>query len=138
MSAIKDVYDIIKELLSLAKAAENQEMASLVVQIQEKYFDIREEIEDIKNENRNLKDTIAKIQSYEEIEKDLELTEQGYYIRKSEREQRKKHMYCPACWQKLHKLMPLISPDEFWCICSNCDKRIVAHENAGKNLIQVL
>lgn len=125
MSALKDVYDIIKELLSLAKAAENQEMASLVVQIQEKYFDIREEIEDIKDENRNLKDTIARMHNDEELEKDLELTEQGFYIRISEKERGINTMYCAACWQNLHKLMPLVSPDSYWCICSNCRGKVI-------------
>ena len=120
MSALKDVYDIIKELLCLAKAAENQEMASLVVQIQEKYFDIREEIEDIKDENRNLKDTIARMHDDEELEKDLELTEKGYYIRLSEKEKGKTIRYCPACWQNLHKLMPFTLTHGSTLQCSNC------------------
>ena len=121
MSAIKDVYDIIKELLSLAKAAENQEMASLVVQIQEKYFDIRVEIENIKDENRNLKDTIARMHNDEELENDLELTEKGYYIRLSEKEKGINIKYCAACWQNFHKLMPYTKSVGQSKQCSNCN-----------------
>ena len=120
MSAIKDVYDIIKELLELTKAAENHEMATKVVQIQDKYFEIKEEIEAIKDENRTLKETIARMSKTEELEKDLELTEKGYIIRKSEKERGENKWYCPACWQKEHLLMILVSPSGYRYRCCNC------------------
>lgn len=107
MSALKDIYDIIKEVKNLAEQYQNQEIAEKVIQIQEKFFDIREEIEEVKNENRDLKETIEKINKSEEIEKDLILTDDGFYIRKSEKDKGKRTMYCAACWQNHHKLMPL-------------------------------
>lgn len=108
MSALKDIYDIIKEVKNLAEQYQNQEIAEKVIQIQEKFFDIREEIEEVKNENRDLKETIEKINKSEEIEKDLVLDEQGFYIRKSEKEQGKVVLYCAACWNNNYKLMPLM------------------------------
>lgn len=120
MSIFKDGYDILKDLAKMAKEAENQEMASKVVEIQEKFFDIREEMEEIKEENRNLKETIARMHNDEEIEKDLELTPGGYYIRKSEKEQGKNIIYCAACWQNLHKLMPFTRTMASMMQCSNC------------------
>ncbi len=120
MSIFKDGYDILKDLAKMAKEAENQEMASKVVDIQEKFFDIREEMEEIKEENRNLKETIARMHNDEELEKDLELTEKGYYIRQSEKEKGKTIRYCPACWQNLHKLMPFTWTHGSTLQCSNC------------------
>jgi predicted RNase H-like nuclease (RuvC/YqgF family) len=120
MSIFKDGYDILKDLAKMAKEAENQEMASKVVDIQEKFFDIREEMEEIKEENRNLKDTIARMHNDEKLEKDLELTTSGYYIRKTEKEQGKNIKYCAACWQNLHKLMPFTRNSSSAIQCSNC------------------
>lgn len=120
MSVLRDTYDLIKKLVNLAKAAENKEMSTLVIEIQEKFFYIQDEMQKLKADNRNLKNTIARMHNDEELEKDLELTEQGYYIRISEKEQGKMIMYCPACWQNHHKLMPLVSPQGHRYRCSNC------------------
>ena len=120
MSIFKDAYDIIKDLVKLAKESGNQEMATKVVDIQEKFFDIREEMEELKDENRKLKDTIARMHNDEELEKDLELTTGGYYIRKSEKEQGKNIKYCAACWQNHHKLMPFTRNSASAIQCTNC------------------
>lgn len=125
MSAIKDIYDVIKDLKNLADEYQNHEMAEKVIEIQNSYFNYREEIQKLKDENRSLKDIIARMHNNEELEKDLELTEQGFYIRLSEKEQGKNIMYCPACWQNEHKLMPLVSPQGYRYRCSNCNAHII-------------
>ena len=121
MSALKDLYDIIKEVKNLAEQYQNQEIAEKVIQIQEKFFDIREEVEEAKDENRELKETIKQMSSEKEIEKDLELDEQGFFIKKTEKEQGKKVFYCAACWNNYHKLMPLMGTHVTWKPeCCNC------------------
>ena len=38
MSSFKDFYDILKDLISLAKKAKNQEVVSMALDLQEKFF----------------------------------------------------------------------------------------------------
>lgn len=107
MGTIKDIYEIIKELKNLAKDYQNQEIAEKVIEIQEEFFNYREELENLKNENRQLKERIEELENEAEVEKDLELTSRGCFIKKSEQAQGKVNMYCPACWRNHKKLMPL-------------------------------
>lgn len=120
MSTLKDIYDIIKELNGLVKEYQNQEMADKVVAIQECFFDLREELADLKDENRQLKEEIIKLNDISELEKDLELDTRGFLIRKSEKESGKNIRYCAACWQNYKKLMPIIHTIGAAQQCSNC------------------
>lgn len=120
MSAVKDIYDIIKELKSLVKEYQNDEMAEKVVAIQEGFFDIREELENVKEENKRLKDEIAQPKDISELEKDLEITAGGYIIRVSDKIAGKDIRYCAACWQNHKKLMPLVHTIGHTIQCSNC------------------
>ena len=99
MGTLKDIYDIIKELKGLVTEYQNQQMADKVVAIQECFFDLREELADLKDENRQLKEEIIKLNDISELEKDLELDPKGFLIRKSEKESGKDIRYCAACWQ---------------------------------------
>ena len=54
MGTIKDVYDILKDLRSLAKEANNQPMIELAVSIQDNLFDIKDEMQSLKEKNMEL------------------------------------------------------------------------------------
>ena len=58
MSTFKDAYDILKDLISEAKKLNNQEMISLSMAVQEKLFELKDELETIKDENKNIKTEI--------------------------------------------------------------------------------
>lgn len=120
MSAVKDIYEIIKELKSLVKQYQNDEMAEKVVAIQEGFFDIREDLENVKEENKRLKEEITRLKDISELESDLEITERGYIVRVSEKNAGKDVRYCAACWQNHKKLMPLIHTIGHAIQCSNC------------------
>ncbi len=120
MGTLKDVYDIIKELMDLVDEYQNAEMSGKVIEIQERFFDIREELENIKAENRKLKDAIKQLEDNSEIEKDLELQPPGYYIRKSEKNANKDIRYCAACWNNNKQLMPIVSTIGTAKQCCNC------------------
>lgn len=120
MSTLKDIYEIIKELKGMAKQYQNDEMAEKVVAIQEGFFEIREELENIKDENRQLSETIKRLEENSEVEKDLELKAGGYYIRKSEEAENKTIKYCAACWQNYKKLMPFNRSVGHTLQCCNC------------------
>ena len=106
MGAIKDVYEVIKDLKGLVKELNDQDMAEKVVEIQEGFFEMREQIEELKDEKRQLEGRIKALSDNAALEKDLELTDYGTYIRKSEKAEGKTHQYCAACWQNYGKLYP--------------------------------
>ena len=95
-------------------------MAEKVVEIQSAFFDLREELQNTKEENQQLKETIKSLNDVSEIEKDLELSPRGCYIRKSEKGQSPQPIYCAACWQNHRKLMPIVNTIEDIYQCCNC------------------
>ena len=119
MGTLKDLYDIIKDLKGLAKKHNDNEMVEKVIDIQEGFFEMREQIEGVKEENRQLREKIRELESCAELEKDLELVG-GTYIRLSEKEQGQTHRYCAACWQNYKKLYPIIRTIGAARQCSNC------------------
>ena len=124
MSALRDLYDIIKEFKELVSEYQNEEMSEKLVAIQEGFFELREELADIKDENRALKEEIANLKDISALEEDLELTERGYLIRKSEKEAKKDIHYCMACWQNYKKLMPIVRTIGNVEQCCNCHSRV--------------
>lgn len=109
MIDLVQVYNVIKELKALTEKYKNSEMSQKVVEIQSAFFDMREAMQDLREENSVLRDEIKELKACSEIENDLELLPEGYYIRKSEKGQQKQPIYCVACWQNRHKLYPLVS-----------------------------
>lgn len=88
MGTIKDVYDILKDLRSLAKEANNQPMIELAVDIQDKLFDIKDDMQKLKEENMSLqkeikfagekiKDLEKQLVDYENIKSKLSIIERG-------------------------------------------------------------
>lgn len=120
MGNLKDIYDIIKDFRSLAKEYKNEEMAEKLIDIQEGFFELREKLAEVQDENRKLKDEIAVLKDTTELEKDLELNERGYLVRKSEMEAKKNIHYCMACWQNHKKLMPIVCTIGGTRQCCNC------------------
>ena len=120
MSVIKEIYDIIKDLRDMSKKYKDEKMSEKVVEIQERFFDFRDEMETLKEENNELRRSLKDFQNASKLEKDLILTEKGFYILKSDEEQKKKIMYCAACWQNYKKLMPYVHTIGTAMQCSNC------------------
>lgn len=120
MGVAKDVYEIIKELKGMVKEYHNEEMSEKVVDIQDSFFELREEIETVKEENRGLKAKIKLLEDSSKLEKDLEMTPMGLYVRISEKEQGKTMEYCPACWQNHKKLFPIVRTIGNARQCCNC------------------
>lgn len=120
MSTLKDLYDIIKELKSLAKEHGEQEMADKVIEIQEAFFEMREQLEELKDKNKELMEKIDRLEDNSQIEADLEWANNGTYIRKSELEKDIKIRYCGACWQTYKKLYPVVRAVGNRGQCSYC------------------
>lgn len=58
MGAVKDTYDIIKDLLSEARKLKNYEFADMVLDIQQRFFDLNNENQELKRDNIEKEKTI--------------------------------------------------------------------------------
>ena len=97
-----------------------QKCQKKLVEVYDCYLEVREEMEDLEDENKRLKEEIERLKDISEIEKDLELQSQGYYIRKSESGTPQQIKYCSACWQQHHKLFPIVKTIGSAQQCSLC------------------
>ena len=132
MSAFKEIYDVLKDLLSLAKKAKNQEMVKLATDIQAGLFDLKEEIENVKDENKELKEKLNLLEQSNIEEKDLIFSTRGFILKKNENPP---IPYCSYCWKTEHKLLPLHQRKNWYNFeCSNCRAEIVVMTNDGQQL----
>lgn len=116
MGAFKDGYDILKDLIKLAKEARNQEMMELAMDVQVKLIELNEE-------NQKIKEELDFKNNIKEIERDLVRCSDGLCYRQSEID--KKILYCSACWGNNKKLIQLTrnafpGPTFNTNICPNC------------------
>ncbi len=113
MGTVMDIYSLVKDLIKEAKEQKNLEIV-------EKLLDIQEFLFDLKEENETLKQRISELEESIIIGDDLELTEKGVYIRKSEKESGKNVIYCPACYNDYKKLYPIVSTIGNAKQCTKC------------------
>ncbi len=101
MGTFKDVYDILKDLRNLAKEASNQEMIDLAVQIQDKIFDLKNDNQILKDENKKLQQIIDNLENAKEIEKHIIPMQEPIFQLDNDTQ---KSFYCQHCWEKEKKL----------------------------------
>ena len=105
MGAFKDTYDIIKDLLKAAKAVQNQEVVQLAMDLQEKFFELREDNEELIQKIKSLEAQISDLKQVKVTEDDMEFSSGGYFTLKSDTN---KILYCGCCWGQDHRLIPLL------------------------------
>ncbi|MBQ3512538.1 MAG: hypothetical protein IJA32_01890 [Lachnospiraceae bacterium] len=114
MSIVEDIYNLLKELKGLSDKYKDEKMSGKLFEIQNKFYELKEE-------NELLKTRIFELENVKELEQDLELLSNGLYIRKSEKEQGKNIYYCSSCFNNHKKLYPIVTgslrTNHF---CSNC------------------
>jgi len=123
MGTIKDFYDILKDLAGLAKDLKNQQVLELAMDLQAKYFEFKEENENLKDENKALKTEIDRLKQAQIIEADIVFSTAGFFTIKNENPT---IPYCSACWKKDRLPIPL---SRYGTIreyaCSNCKSKII-------------
>ena len=117
MLIIDEILAAVNTAMDLAKKHQDKETA-------EKLVEIYSSILEVKKENEELRKRIEALESKNNKENDLELSEEGFYYKVSEIKVGKKLRYCAACYNNTGKLYPIIpgslSRDFF---CSNCRMR---------------
>lgn len=104
MGVFKDIYDIIKDLLKAAKDVQNQDVVQLAMNLQEKFFELREDNESKVQQIKTLEAKISELEQVKITEQDIEFSPQGYFTLKN---RTPKVLYCGCCWGQEHKLIPL-------------------------------
>ena len=130
MSAFKEFYDVLKDLIGMAKKAKNQEVINLALDLQEKFFELREENDNLNAEIKELNNKIKKIEESVIIEDDIEYSERGFFTLKKDKI---KMPYCSMCWKKNHVLIPLSQQKNWYQYrCGNCKTDCIVMTNEGK------
>lgn len=129
MSAFKDFYDILKDLVQLAKVAKNQEVLTASMNLQAKFFELREENENLNQELKQLKEKIDQLEKSTLLEDQIEYSTRGFFVIKSEEP---KIPYCSMCWKRDHKQIPLSQRNGwFEYTCGNCKTNVVVMDEKG-------
>lgn len=133
MGTFKDAYDILKDLVSVAKKAKNMDAFQLAMDLQEKFFELREENEELNNELKKLQEKVNKLENINVIEEDLDYSVRGFVLLKTDK---KKIPYCSCCWKKEHKLIPLSQHGNYYNYeCGNCHSKIMVLDDKGNGIL---
>ena len=134
MGAFKDFYDILKDLMTLAKEANNLEVTSMALDLQEKFFELREENDELKSKVKELTEKLNDSEKANVLENDVKYYAKGFLTLNQDKV---KIPYCSLCWKKEHRLMPLSQSGAwFEYQCGNCHSKVVVTSEEGKELNQ--
>src|ERR1035437_8586619 len=110
LGALKKDFDIsnaIRQRIKEEKLFPNEILEQLL-NLQQAMLESQTALNDAAEQIRLLKEELSRRDRAAELEKDLEyVNDGGFYIRKSEHESAKDIRYCPACWGKDGRLVPL-------------------------------
>ena len=133
MGTFKDAYDIIKDLLQAAKHVQNQEVVQLALNLQEKFFELREDNDNLLMQIAELKKRIDSLEEAKVKETDIKYYCNGFLTLNTETN---KLPYCSYCWKKEHRLYPLAQYGSWFKYrCSSCKAEIIVMSADGKPIV---
>jgi len=116
MGAIKDTYDILKDLITMAKDADNQVLVDKACELQERLFDLRED-------NQRLKAKVAELENQIRQLKDDPASgltpHDGYYTKQDDH-----RFFCALCLDNRKKKVTMIKDGKL-LFCTECGNRII-------------
>jgi len=107
MGTAKDVYDIIKDIKKFAEESGNVPFYEKVIQIQSIFFDLKEEISDLKEQSRQKTSQIEGLMNQLKVKEDVVMNNKGYIKLKSEGHNAL--IYCSHCFATEGLLIPMVS-----------------------------
>ncbi len=102
MSIVDDFKSLASLAMKVRDAGIQAEMQDAILRAQSQAMVLQQQNSELFSDNTNLKDEIARLQKIDDIEKDLELSDKGFYVSKSSG-----HKFCGACWATLQKRVPV-------------------------------
>lgn len=132
MSTFSDIYTVIKDLLGVAKKAKNQAIVDLAMDLQEKFFELREDNENLQQQIKQMQEQIEELTKVPEVEDKIQYSPKGFFTLSDENP---KIPYCSCCWKFEHKLVPL-SQNKNWFQykCGHCKTDVIVITDDGKEL----
>jgi len=129
LGAIKSGFEISNAIRQRIKEGKlfPSELLEMLTNLQQNLLDSQAALNEAAEQIRVLNEELSKQNRADELEKDLEyVNDGGFYIRKSERDAGKRIPYCPVCWGKDGKLVPLnpVSNHGFF----RCDVHDASHQ----------
>lgn len=107
VTGVTAVLGIVGKLAEIAKNVKSGEAKAELAEIQQKLVELQHDFSRLIDENQRLKREAEDRDRLADIEADLEFTTDGhFYVRKSEKD-KGLIAYCPVCWGKERKLVPL-------------------------------
>ena len=132
MGAFKDTYDIIKDLLHAAKSVQNKEVVQLAMDLQEKFFELREENQELSDRVKMLSETIDQLKHPDIDESDIEYSPKGFFTLKNDSP---KVPYCSFCWKTKRVLAPLAQYFNWGQYkCGGCHSEVTVMTTEGKDI----
>ena len=106
------VYDLFKDLMSVAQKADNVDIMKQLIELSQKALELQEE-------NASLRKKIAELETDVNIEEDMIRADEPYYTLKSDGENSRKY-YCSTCWGKEKKKIQMWFDGERKVHCPAC------------------
>ena len=132
MSAFSDFYSLLKDFVALAKKAKNQELVNMALDLQEKYFDLREDNDNLVEKIKSLNERISSLEDSKVLEENIVYYKRGFFTLNTDK---KKLPYCSMCWKKEHRLIPIAQSKSWYQYkCGNCKNEIIVMDDLGQPL----
>lgn len=132
MSTFNDVYTVLKDLIGAARKAKNQAVVDLAMDLQAKFFELREDNENLQQQIKQLQMQIDDLSKAPEIEEKIQYSPKGFFTLLDESP---KIPYCSCCWKIEHKLVPLSQyKNWFQYRCGHCKTDVTVITEDGKEL----
>jgi hypothetical protein len=117
-STSKEIVDLIRAIVGLAKKAGNQELNAKVADLQVRILAIQTQLIELTNENQDLRKRASDLEQAVEIGKGLKYEESVYWLPK---DAGREGPFCPNCWDSQHKLIRLTQgATKGTCFCGVC------------------
>lgn len=129
MGTFKDAYDIVCDLIKLAKEKGNEQLVSSLIDVQVKLFELKDEIEKVKDQNKALQQELENYKTPVINEECVQYHANGFFTLKNENN---KYPYCSACWRLNKRIVPLAKQGDWWKFkCPSCQTQIMVVNEAG-------
>lgn len=126
IAELKLLYDGIKGVANIVRTVDTTEakleLYGTLLDLSSKALELQGKIQEMLDENRNLKQQIEELKKVKITEEDIEYHEHPYITLKSDKEKLRK--FCANCWAEHHTLFQLeiykLSRGVIRGICSHC------------------
>lgn len=134
MEIISSAYDLLKDIVGLAKKAKNQVMIEKLIELQSMLIDLKDENQNLKEKIKELQEQIETLNKCPELEKDLTYYQNGFVTINKDKPL---IPYCSHCWKTRHQLIPLSQQTSggWWKYsCGTCKVDVVVMREDGQPL----